>query len=158
MTGSSAAPARRSDSSNSSNMCAGTTASGSVRVATLPSTGTGSICRRRDRGAGLVTGTGKEAGEIVMLRLCGLRVSFRIAALFAMLVFVPQMASAESPKCEADKLATKHPGLAGKTIKIGTDGETPPYAMRDPKDFNHLIGLDTELAEATFKCIGVPIE
>jgi polar amino acid transport system substrate-binding protein len=30
--------------------------------------------------------------------------------------------------------------------------------MRDPKDFNHLIGLDTELAEATFKCIGVPIE
>ncbi|MBV9288916.1 MAG: transporter substrate-binding domain-containing protein [Hyphomicrobiales bacterium] len=30
--------------------------------------------------------------------------------------------------------------------------------MRDPKDFNHLIGLDTELAEATFKCIGAPIE
>ena len=30
--------------------------------------------------------------------------------------------------------------------------------MRDPKDFNHLVGLDTELAEATFKCIGVPIE
>jgi len=93
-----------------------------------------------------------------MLRLCGLRVSFRIAALFAMLVFVPQMASAESPKCEPDKLATKYPGLVGKTVKIGTDGETPPYAMRDPKDFNHLIGLDTELAEATFKCIGVPIE
>src|SRR5262249_31541674 len=40
----------------------------------------------------------------------------------------------------------------------GTDPETPPYTMRDPKDFNHLIGLDTELAEATFKCIGVPIE
>ena len=93
-----------------------------------------------------------------MLRLCGLRVSFRIAALFAMLVFVPQLAWAESPKCERDKLAAKHPGLVGKTIKIGTDGETPPYAMRDPKDFNHLIGLDTELAEATFKCIGVPIE
>ena len=93
-----------------------------------------------------------------MLRLCGLRVSFPIAALFAMLVFVSQMASAESPKCEPDKLATKYPGLAGKTVKIGTDGETPPYAMRDPKDFNHLIGLDTELAEATFKCIGVPIE
>ena len=93
-----------------------------------------------------------------MRRLCGLKVSFAIAALFAMLVFAPQRASAESPKCEADKLATKYPGLAGKTVKIGTDGETPPYAMRDPKDFNHLIGLDTELAEATFKCIGVPIE
>ena len=69
---------------------------------------------------------------------------------------VPSMADA--PKCEPDKLATKYPSLAGKTIKIGTDGETPPYAMRDPKDFNHLIGLDTELAEATFKCIGAPIE
>lgn len=65
---------------------------------------------------------------------------------------------AEAPKCEPDKLAAKYPGLVGKTMKIGTDGETAPYAMRDPKDFNHLIGLDTELAEATFKCIGVPIE
>jgi polar amino acid transport system substrate-binding protein len=65
---------------------------------------------------------------------------------------------ADAPKCEPEKLATKYPGLVGKTIKIGTDGETPPYAMRDPKDFNHLIGLDTELAEAAFKCVGVPIE
>jgi len=65
---------------------------------------------------------------------------------------------ADALKCEPDRLATKYPSLVGKTIKIGTDGETPPYAMRDPKDFNHLIGLDTELAEATFKCIGVPVE
>lgn len=69
-----------------------------------------------------------------------------------------QPSLAEAPKCEPDKLAAKYPGLVGKTMKIGTDGETAPYAMRDPKDFNHLIGLDTELAEATFKCIGVPIE
>jgi polar amino acid transport system substrate-binding protein len=60
--------------------------------------------------------------------------------------------------CAPDMLASKYPSLVGKTIKIGTDPETPPYAMRDPNDFNHLIGLDTELAEATFKCIGVPIE
>jgi len=67
-------------------------------------------------------------------------------------------ATAADAKCEPANLGTKYPSLVGKTIKIGTDGETPPYAMRDPKDFNHLIGLDTELAEATFKCIGVPIE
>jgi polar amino acid transport system substrate-binding protein len=67
-------------------------------------------------------------------------------------------ALADEAKCEPDKLAAKYPSLAGKTIRIGTDGETAPYAMRDPKDFNHLIGLDTELAEATFKCIGAPIE
>jgi polar amino acid transport system substrate-binding protein len=61
-------------------------------------------------------------------------------------------------ECQPDQLASKYPSLVGKTVKIGTDPETPPYAMRDPDDFNHLIGLDTELAEATFKCIGVPIE
>ena len=42
-------------------------------------------------------------------------------------------ALADAPKCEPGKLAAKYPSLAGKTIKIGTDGETPPYAMRDPK-------------------------
>ena len=70
----------------------------------------------------------------------------------------PRPAAAADATCEPDKLATKYPSLVGKTIKVGTDPETPPYTMRDPKDFNHLIGLDTELAEATFKCIGVPIE
>ena len=65
---------------------------------------------------------------------------------------------AAATECEPDKLATKYPSLVGKTIKIGTDPETPPYSMRDPDDFNHLIGFDTELAEATFACIGVPIE
>lgn len=81
-----------------------------------------------------------------------------IATLLALAVLVPSVGRAADPKCEPDKLATKYPGLVGKTIKIGTDGETSPYAMRDPKDFSHLIGLDTELAEAAFKCIGVPIE
>jgi polar amino acid transport system substrate-binding protein len=65
---------------------------------------------------------------------------------------------AASAECEPDKLASKYPSLVDKTIRIGTDPETPPYSMRDPNDFNHLIGFDTELAEATFACIGVPIE
>jgi polar amino acid transport system substrate-binding protein len=76
----------------------------------------------------------------------------------SLLAAAPRSALADDAKCEPDKLAAKYPGLVGKTIKIGTDGETPPYAMRDPKDFNHLIGLDTELAEATFKCLGLPTE
>lgn len=81
-----------------------------------------------------------------------------IATLLAMAVLVPSVGRAADAKCEPDKLATRYPSLVGKTVKVGTDGETPPYAMRDPKDFSHLIGLDTELAEAAFKCIGVPIE
>jgi len=80
------------------------------------------------------------------------------ASLFWLMSASPGASFAAEAKCEPDKLASKYPSLASKTIKIGTDGETPPYAMRDPKDFNHLIGLDTELAEATFKCIGAPIE
>jgi polar amino acid transport system substrate-binding protein len=67
-------------------------------------------------------------------------------------------ASAEAGKCEPDKLATKYPGLVGKTIRIGQDGESPPYSYRDPKDFNNLIGLDAEMARAAFACIGAPIE
>ena len=30
--------------------------------------------------------------------------------------------------------------------------------MRDPKDFSKLIGLDADLAQATFACIGVPMQ
>lgn len=89
------------------------------------------------------------------------RTSLFMAAAAGLLLFaglLPRAASAADAKCAPDQLATKYPGLVGKTIKVGTDPETPPYTMRDPKDFNKLIGLDTELAEATFKCIGLPIE
>jgi polar amino acid transport system substrate-binding protein len=88
----------------------------------------------------------------------GISLFFAATALLVVAGLAPRTAEAADAKCEPDKLAAKYPSLAGKTIKIGTDPETPPYTMRDPKDFNHLVGLDTELAEATFKCIGVPIE
>src|SRR3984957_5235682 len=67
-------------------------------------------------------------------------------------------AKADEVTCEPAKAVEKYPGLAGKTIKIGQDGESVPFSMRDPKDFNHLIGLDADLARATFACVGVPIE
>src|ERR1700719_3443858 len=67
-------------------------------------------------------------------------------------------ARADEAACEPAKLATKYPGLAGKTIKIGQDGESVPFSMRDPKDFNKLIGLDADLARAAFACVGVPMD
>ena len=67
-------------------------------------------------------------------------------------------AKADEATCEPAKLATKYPGLAGKTIKIGQDGESVPFSMRDPKDFSKLVGLDADLAQATFACIGVPMQ
>ncbi len=67
-------------------------------------------------------------------------------------------AAVAQPRCEPDKLATKYPKLAGKKLTIGQDGESRPFSFRDPKDFNHLIGLDADTARAVFACAGVPVE
>jgi polar amino acid transport system substrate-binding protein len=67
-------------------------------------------------------------------------------------------AHAAAPLCQPTKLASLYPGLVGKTITIGQDGESPPFSMRDPKDFNRIIGLDADLARAVFKCVGVPVK
>ncbi len=81
-----------------------------------------------------------------------------VAVAIAALVFQIFPAQADAAKCEPDKLATKYPGLVGKTIRIGQDGESPPYSYRDPNNFNNLIGLDADMARAAFACIGVPVE
>ncbi|MFO1149462.1 MAG: ABC transporter substrate-binding protein [Alsobacter sp.] len=67
-------------------------------------------------------------------------------------------AAAQAPACEPAKLATKYPSLAGKTIKIGADPQTPPYTMRDPNDFNKVIGFDSDLARAVLDCAGIKYE
>jgi polar amino acid transport system substrate-binding protein len=67
-------------------------------------------------------------------------------------------AMAQTAKCEPAKVATKYPGLAGKTMRIGIDGESPPYTFRDPKNFDNVVGFDADLSRAVFACIGVPIE
>src|SRR4030081_373264 len=88
-----------------------------------------------------------------------LLVSIRGTACLAFLIVSALCgAKADEAACEPEKLATKYPGLAGKTIKIGQDGESVPFSMRDPKDFSKLIGLDADLAQATFACIGVPMQ
>jgi polar amino acid transport system substrate-binding protein len=65
---------------------------------------------------------------------------------------------AQTSACEPDKVAIKYPSVAGKTIKIGADPTSPPYVTRDPKDFNQLIGFDTDMARAVFDCAGVKHE
>jgi polar amino acid transport system substrate-binding protein len=75
-----------------------------------------------------------------------------------MLGTVPTVRAADPPKCEPDKLAAKYPGLVGKKVIVGQDGESPPYSFRDPKDFNSIIGADADMARAAFKCIGIPFE
>ena len=62
------------------------------------------------------------------------------------------------PACEPAKLAEKYPSLVGKTVKIGADPQTPPYAMRDAGDFNKVTGSDVDLAAAVLDCAGVKHE
>ena len=81
-----------------------------------------------------------------------------VAALLAVAGLLPRPAAAADQKCEPDKLASKYPSLAGRTVKIGQDGDSPPFSVRDPKDFSNLTGLDADLVRATFKCAGIPIE
>jgi polar amino acid transport system substrate-binding protein len=81
-----------------------------------------------------------------------------VATAITALTFHILPAHADASKCEPEKLATKYPGLVGKTIRIGQDGESPPYSYRDPNNFDNLIGLDAEMARAAFACIGLPVE
>ena len=60
--------------------------------------------------------------------------------------------------CEPDKVATKYPGLAGKTLKVGLDPTLPPVMYRDPKDPSKIIGLDPDMIDAAMKCLGVKYE
>lgn len=66
-----------------------------------------------------------------------------------------QAALAADPVCEPAKVATKYPGLAGKTISIGGDPQTPPYVMRDSADFERVVGIDADLTRAVFDCAGL---
>lgn len=75
------------------------------------------------------------------------------AALCA-LTAVPAFAS-DIPGCDTAAFAEKYPSLAGKTIVMGADPATPPYAMVDPEDNNKIIGSDIELADAVFSCLGL---
>jgi polar amino acid transport system substrate-binding protein len=77
---------------------------------------------------------------------------------FALAAGACSTAFAQAPVCEPAKLATKYPSLVGKTIKFGADPQTPPYTMRDGKDFNKVVGFDTDFARAVFDCAGIKHE
>ena len=84
---------------------------------------------------------------------------FRTLALASVALALSGLAAAQAaPACEPGKLAAKYPSLVGKTIKIGADPQTPPYAMRDAKDFNVVTGSDIDLATAVLDCAGIKHE
>jgi len=67
-------------------------------------------------------------------------------------------AIAQEAKCEPQAIASKYPGLAGRTHKIGVSAADKPATFRDEKDPSIITGFDGEYARAAFACIGAPIE
>src|ERR1700712_2474995 len=65
--------------------------------------------------------------------------------------------AADVKPCQPDQVATRYPGLAGKTIVVGEDGVSLPYSYHDPENPDHIIGADADYARAVFACIGVPV-
>lgn len=86
------------------------------------------------------------------------RLPLTIAAIAAVSISFLEPARAEGAVCEPAKLAQKYPGLASRTLKIGADPQTQPYVMRDPADFNKVIGVDTDLVRAVLDCVGAKYE
>ena len=82
----------------------------------------------------------------------------RLVATASLIAVLAGFASTAQAACEPAKLAEKYPSLAGKTVKIGADPQTPPYAMRDGADFNKVLGSDVDLAAAVLDCAGVKHE
>src|SRR5213593_1492137 len=60
--------------------------------------------------------------------------------------------------CDPGKVATKYPGLAGKTLKVGLDPTLPPVMYRDPKDPSKIVGQDPDMVDAAMKCLGLKYE
>ena len=73
----------------------------------------------------------------------------------AAFVGLASFAQAAAPACEPDKLATKYPDLVDRAITIGADPQTPPYVMRNPDNFDEMIGIDVELAKVVMECAGL---
>ncbi len=76
-----------------------------------------------------------------------------MAAVLAVGVVAPAQAA-----CEPEKAATKYPGLAGKTLKVGLDPTLPPIMYRDPSNPSKIIGQDPDMVEAAMKCLGLKYE
>src|SRR5438067_13590722 len=76
-------------------------------------------------------------------------------AVVVLAVFVGSPAQAA---CEPEKVATKYPGLAGKTLKVGLDPTLPPIMYRDPNNPSKIVGQDPDMIDAAMQCLGLKYE
>jgi polar amino acid transport system substrate-binding protein len=81
---------------------------------------------------------------------------FGVVSLVAFLISGHAEAAAPAVPAACQALQAKYPSLVGKTIKVALDGQQPPFTYRDPQNPDKIIGVDIDLAKATFDCLGVP--
>lgn len=62
--------------------------------------------------------------------------------------------SAASAACD---LKAQYPELAGKTLKVGTTADSPPFNYRDAKDLDKITGLNADYFRAVGACLGMPV-
>jgi polar amino acid transport system substrate-binding protein len=60
--------------------------------------------------------------------------------------------------CESDKVATKFPGIVGKTMRVGIAPDKPPGRYRDPKNPDKIVGYDPDLVDEVMNCLGLKYE
>lgn len=66
--------------------------------------------------------------------------------------------SANAQSCEPDKVTTKYPKYAGKTVKISVSPTSPPYTYADPDNQERMVGLEVEMIEKAMACAGLKFE
>lgn len=66
--------------------------------------------------------------------------------------------TASDGTCPTRNLSKEYPSLNGRTIKVGMDPQDVPYAYRDPKNFDHIIGFEADLAQDIAACLGMHVD
>ncbi len=80
---------------------------------------------------------------------------FGIVSLVAFSLSGHAQAAAPAVPSACQALQAKHPNLVGKQVNVALDGLQRPFTYHDPQNPDKIIGVDVELANATF-CHRVP--
>jgi polar amino acid transport system substrate-binding protein len=86
------------------------------------------------------------------MRVTKLAVSF-LSVLAVTIGFLATTGDAQA----ACDLKAQFPAYAGKTLKIGTTADSPPYNYRDEKDLDKITGMNADYMRAIGTCLGMPV-
>jgi polar amino acid transport system substrate-binding protein len=69
---------------------------------------------------------------------------------------VAHVASVGTASAACD-LKAQFPAFVGKTLRVGTTADSPPYNYRDDKDLDKITGLNADYMRAVGACLGMPV-